>query len=377
MSLPETRQPIAVRPHLLPSAILTVITIPIIVLEALRWVQATGPVGSIDFYLFGPTGGNLLTGHWASVYSDPRNQAGPFELITYGSAYLLHIHTVVGWVIFFTVVSTILAFAAILVLSIVRGTAPRTPSWFLALAVCALVVVASYIPSAVFLGHPADIAIPLLWLVAGLLARGRFFVACGVVIALSAGWEVWGVLGAPVILLVTKPGLVRAALGGIAGLVVLFVPFIATGVFAMFRFNWPIESNSVFHALTPALTDFPWSLRLVQAVVAVGAGCAVALLTRASRYAIWLVPIAILAFRLSLDPVLAQYYWYAAAIVAIGLLAHLVQERRWILAFAAALAVAAFATPLANFIGAIVFAILTLAVAILVYVHRSRASLTV
>ena len=39
---------IEVRLYLAPAAIMTAIVAPVIVLESVRWVAATGPVGSID-----------------------------------------------------------------------------------------------------------------------------------------------------------------------------------------------------------------------------------------------------------------------------------------------------------------------------------------
>jgi hypothetical protein len=357
------------RAYLLPAAIVTLITVPLSVFTARAWVGTAGSGTPIDYYVFGPTGADLLTGKWAGVYANPVNQGGPFELATFGIADLLHIHTGTGWVIFYTTVASLLCFATVLILCVVRGTAPRTSSWYFALFICSLVIFASYIPTALFLGHPAEVAIPALWLLAAYFARKRMFLICGLVVALSAGWEVWGVLGAPVVLIVAKPRLVRAALGALAGVVVLFVPFIATGVFKMFGFAWIVESRSLFYAIAPGLTTFPWSLRLLQAVVAVVAGCAVALLARGTRYGIWLVPLAIIAFRLALDPVVSHYYWFAAGIVAVGLLADLIQNRRWALALLAALLVAGLAIPAENFIAAFVIGILTLVAAIVVHVR--------
>jgi hypothetical protein len=365
------------RAYLLPAALVTLITVPLSVLNARAWVGTAGSGTPIDYYVFGPTGADLLTGKWGSVYANPVNQGGPFELATYGIADVLHINSGTGWVIFYSVAASVLCFGAVLILCLARGTARRTGSWYLALFICSLVIFADYIPSSLFGGHPAEIAIPALWVLAAYFARKRMFLVCGVVIALSAGWEVWGVLGAPVVLIVAKPRLVRAALGGLAGVAILFVPFIATGVFKMFGFAWLVESRSLFYAIAPGLTTFPWSLRLLQAVVAVVAGCAVALLTRGTRYGIWLVPLAIIAFRLALDPVVAHYYWFAAAIVAVGLLADLIQNQRWALALLAALLLAGLVIPGENFIAAFAIGILTLATAIVVSVRTVPRELPV
>ncbi|MEO6116315.1 MAG: hypothetical protein ABIP33_08025, partial [Pseudolysinimonas sp.] len=124
-------------------------------------------------------------------------------------------------------------------------------------------------------------------------------------------WELWGLLGVPVLLLAPRIDLrtiARSALGGIVVLAVLFLPFALLGPFRMFSFAWPIDHNSLAHLLFPHLRTFPWPLRLTQGALAVGAGAVVARLTRSQPNAIWLVPLVVCAVRLFTDPVSAGYY---------------------------------------------------------------------
>jgi hypothetical protein len=89
----------------------------------------------------------------------------------------------------------------------------------------------------------------------------------------------------------------------------------------MFGFHWPVAGGSLVHLLVPDATAFPWALRVLQGGVAVAAGCAAALALRGRPAAPWLTPVAVLAGRLLLDPVLADYYWYAPMVLLLGMLA--------------------------------------------------------
>jgi hypothetical protein len=58
----------------------------------------------------------------------------------------------------------------------------------------------------------------------------------------------------------------------------------------------------------PLGTAFGWPFRILQGALAVGAGVGAARLLRHSRHALWVVPLAVVAARLLLDPVLNAYY---------------------------------------------------------------------
>ena len=66
-------------------------------------------------------------------------------------------------------------------------------------------------------------------------------------------------------------------------------------------------------------SEFPWSFRLVQTAVAVGAGSFVAWRLRTSLSALWAVPLAIVLGRLTLEPNLNA--WYSIPVGMLGLIA--------------------------------------------------------
>lgn len=90
--------------------------------------------------------------------------------------------------------------------------------------------------------------------------------------------------------------------------VALFAPFILGGHFEMLSFHWYVSSPSPMSMLVPEGTPFGWSLRLVQAAIAVSAGVGVARVLRHSPHALWAAPLAIIVARLLLDPILRSYY---------------------------------------------------------------------
>ena len=292
------------------------ITVGLVVLTALavvvNAVVATPTVGPpVDSDLFGPAGGHILTAHWASIFADPIIQAGPLELVFWGVPFLLGIDSQLGWVVFGIVVATLLSIAfAWLVERLLR---PLAPVWSvpLALVPALLIALTGGTAQSIAVGHPAEYVIPLMWIVAAVLARRGLAFTAAVVLAATAGWELWGLLGLPVLLLAPRIDLrtvTRSALGGLAALAVLFGPFALLGPFRMFAFSWPIYDNTLAHLLFPDDTTFPWPLRLTQGVLSLGGGALAAWLTRRRPDAIWIAPLVVCAIRLFTDPVLARYY---------------------------------------------------------------------
>jgi hypothetical protein len=227
-------------------------------------------------------------------------------------------------------VSWLVTLVLIAVLLLPRNPPKSRLSGYLALAIGGLACLGGFLPEAVTTGHPAQVIIPLLWIVAACAARAGQPLASGILIGLSAGWEVWGLLGAPIVLLAAHPRILRTGLAAAGTALLLYLPFVLTGHFAMFGMTWRIGAASLPHLLAPDLATFPWTLRLAQAVLAVAAGCAVAMLTRSTDYGIWLVPLAILLVRLLPDPLLFGYYWVAPATVALLLAGALLMSREWV-----------------------------------------------
>jgi hypothetical protein len=334
----------------------------------------TDPSPPVDYDVFGRAGHDILTLHWDRVFTDPALQAGPFELIFYGVPHLLGVQGALGWSTFYIVAGSLLAAAlGYVVWRLVRGIAPDTAAP-IAAAVAALAAASDTIQLSMTDGHPAQIAVPILWLVAAMLARKDRAFAAAVVLGLSLGWELWGILGVPVLLLAPRVRLrtvLVSAAGGLAALTVTFGGFVLAGPVTMFGFEWPVSDGSLAHLLLPDIQTFGWPLRLIQAIVSVGAGVVVARVLHHSWDAVWLAPLAVCAVRLTTDPVIAGYYFCAAVILIFAGLA-LALATRSLFRFVATVALWNVTAALAG-IGWIAAAILTAMVAVTVMVfalHR-------
>jgi hypothetical protein len=329
----------------------------------LRSAMVASDPEPVDFGFFGHTGAAMLTGRFGEVLNDPAVQAGPLELLHNGIAYLLGIGDPAAWTAYLTVVAAVLTFGLVLVLL------PRPSSRWnaaLGLGIGALACLDTAIPGSITAGHPADVAVPLLWVVAGRLAmRGRASGAAAVV-ALSSGFEVWGLLGAPVLLLAPRIRPLRSAAVAAGVVAALYGPFAAAGPFAMFGFHWPVAPGSLVHLLLPDATSFPWALRVLQGSVAGAAGCVAALALRGRAAGLWLTPVAVLAGRLLLDPVLAEYYWYAPVVLLLGMLAAAVAAGRLVPAALAALGLALCQWPMPPWSRAVAFVLVVVLTALIV-----------
>jgi hypothetical protein len=302
-------------------------------------VSAPAPV---DFTTFGPPGARILTGSWKGVFSDPIIQAGVFELIFWGCVSLLGFAGLTGtagvtaWIIFAIVVGAM--FSVLVALVVERVVRPLSENWSVPLGVGAASVAAlsGLTTTAITSGHPAELAIPLMWIIAAVLARGGSAATAAAVLAATTGWELWGLLGVPVLLLAPRIDLrtvARSALSGAAVLAVLFLPFVILGPFRMFSFAWTIHDDSLARLLFPDLRTFAWPLRLAQGALAIGSGAVVARLTHRQPNAIWIVPLMVCAVRLATDPVLALYYAVPALLmILIGAVFAIAQGSAWVFA---------------------------------------------
>src|SRR6478609_4792412 len=169
-----------------------------------------------DLIYFVHKGEHLLSGGWANTFSDPMLQSGPLQLVVFGAVRNL---AALALVLELTVAALLLY-----VLGKVQvGDRIR-------LLVGVLAVAAGLTQGAFIDGHPAEAIVPLLWILAGLAAREDRVLRAGTLIGLSAGLELWGVLG--VALLLLAPRLRRALLGGVAEtavVAVMLAPFALFG----------------------------------------------------------------------------------------------------------------------------------------------------
>lgn len=315
--------------------VVTVVLAVLAVVIATGWavvaaVAAGRGAAPADYDVFGGPGADLLTGRWGGLFRDPVIQAGPFELALWGVPHLLGVQGVAGWSAAYAVLSLLLAAAVALVVHrVVRGRTPDAVP--IALGASVLVLAVGVVTTSVTDGHPAEVAVPLLWIAAALLARGGHPLGAGLVIGATAGWELWGLLGAAVLLLApARP--VRALLWGAAGaaaaVALLFGPFVALGPFRMFEYHWLVRSGSLPALwLAPGHDTFPWQLRILQGGLALAASAVVAILVRAADDAVWLVALVACAVRLVFDPVLAGYYFEPPVILIAVALALAVARR--------------------------------------------------
>ncbi len=255
-----------------------------------------GFVLSGDSDVFLRVGRTLLSSHWSSAYALSDVQAGPLQLLLYGSAGRSAVALA-----FVVSVGT-----ALLVVAAARLVGVKSPVLLGGVGLLAVATGVTRIGYSV--GHPADAVIPLVWIFAAAEARrGRTWTA-GLLIGLRRVRHL-GVLGVAVLALAPRW---RQACDGalVAGAtaLALFVPFMLGGHFTMLSFEWYVRPPAPLSLFVAAGTPFGWPLRLAQAVVAVGAGVAVARVLRHSPHALWAAPLAVVVARLLLDPVLYPYY---------------------------------------------------------------------
>jgi hypothetical protein len=144
--------------------------------------------------------------------------------------------------------------------------------------------------------------------------------SAGALVGLSAGFELWGVLGVAVLLL--APRLTRALAGAcvqVAVVAAMLAPFAFAGKFRMFDHEWQATSGTLVGLVVGPGAHFGWPLRLAQASLAIAAGAALALALRRSVHSLWLVPLAVALVRLLLDPISFGWYWLEVeALVLVG-----------------------------------------------------------
>jgi hypothetical protein len=287
------------------------------------WLPVLGAAGAVayldrgtdpgDLIYFVHKGEVLLSQGWADTFADSRLQSGPLQLLVFGAVHNL---AVLAFLIE-------LGVAALLLYVLARlGAADRVR-----LGIGLVAVLAGLTHGAFVDGHPADAIGPLLWVLAGLWAREDRVVAAGALVGLSAGLELWGVLGAPVLLL--APRLRRAVLAGLvecAVVVALFAPFVLFGTVRMFEHEWPISTGTLVSLVADPGTHFGWPLRLLQASLALGAGAALAYALRRSLHVVWVAPLGVVIVRILLDPLSFGWYWLEAVAVVLAGAALLLTE---------------------------------------------------
>lgn len=260
-----------------------------------------GDTGDLAFFVH--TSEKLFS-EWTALFADPNVQVGPLQLLLFRIGEL----------------------AGVLALLVQMGTAALMwvttgrllPDQRVRFGACLAAVALGLTYGAYQDGHPAQVVVPLLWVLAACDAREGRVVRAGALVGLSAGFEVWGLLGAVVLTLAPH---LRAALKGLAVQIgvstVLFLPFLAAGEFRMFDYRWQVNGDTLLGLVVEPGTHFTWPMRLAQGLVALAAGTGVALALRRSVHAVWLAPVTVVAVRLVLDPVRYPWYWLAVQTLAL------------------------------------------------------------
>jgi hypothetical protein len=257
-----------------------------------------------DLVYFVHQGERMLSARWVDTFADPTLQSGPLQLLLTGTARSTE---VLAFVVEIGV-------AALLLMALGRLGVPGR--WRAILGIAAVALGLTH--GAFVDGHPAEAVTPLLWILAAIEARRGRVVRAGFLVGASAGLELWGVLGAPVLLL--APRLRQAVRGFLveAGVVLAqLAPFALFGDFRMFDYQWRVAEGTALGMVVPVGTHFGWPLRLLQAAIACGLGAAVALRFRRSLHAVWLVPLVVVFARIALDPLAYGWYWLEAEALAL------------------------------------------------------------
>lgn len=288
--------------------------LPVLAASAIALAVPPGDTGDLVFFVHASE--RLFSGAWAQTYADPALQVGPLQLVLFGAADLLADGLgVSGTRLIALVVGA--AIAALFVLVARRLVAPRESRFVLVAA--GLAPVALGLSFDAFRdGHPAQVVAPLLWVLAGLDARAGRPWRAGMLVGLSAGFELWGLIGVAVLVLSPRA---RHALGAVSAAVAvgagLLLPFVLAGELAMFDYRWQVNGDTLLSVFLEPGSAFTWQWRAIQGGAAVLAGVAVAWPLRRSSVALWAAPLAVVTVRLALDPVRYPWYWLPLEVLAL------------------------------------------------------------
>jgi hypothetical protein len=280
-----------------------------------------------DVGLFSEAGDSILAGRLGQVYSNAANQGGPLQLLA--NRGLLAVTFDGRWPQYFYAVADV---ALVLLAMAACRWARRVEPGAMACRELAVGVFAVLWlnPSGLWVGHPFELGIPLLWILGlSYLRRDRLLLAA-LALGLSAGVAPWAVLAFPAVLGVgrIRDGLKVAVAASAFGLL-MYLPFVFAGNFRLFSHRWPIDPASLDHFLAPELGAATWMLRLLQALI-VGLGTAgFAWRYRRSPMLLVLAPFITAVLRVITDPLQFDYYWVPVGACAVAVLVMMPAGRRW------------------------------------------------
>lgn len=264
---------------------------------------------SPDITGFAHFGSDILSGRWSAVYATPWNQSGPLQAL---ACRFLLVGASSGRPNLLVVAAMNLGLIQ-LVRYLCRYFSRRVPVTALVQFLAAASATVWLAPNFLWAGHVAEIVIPILWIFAGIRLSRQGWLSAGLLFGLSAAVAPWAVIALPAALAARhRQSAIRCfALGAVVALA-SYAPFVLTGHFQLFQHEWPVQHGSIYHLIDPSMRHFSWPLRLLQGGASVTACAYVAVRSRAQVYAIWAPPLAAVVVRVMTDPVISNYYWFAA-----------------------------------------------------------------
>lgn len=282
---------------------------------ALAFVDA-GYLYPTDLGTIAAAGEKILSSDWATAFADPVVQVGPIQAALWGGLRMGSQALGIPPELTFALGTHLgVLLAALYVFRIVSEGSKGTELRELILGL--LLLAWGLTSHAYYSGHPEEIWVGLLWVLAANEARRGSSWRGGVAIAICAGVKQWGLLGLPLLLIARErkkivPN-VALALGGAA---FFYLPFLLSGHYATLDFVWGIESYSLIHLLGFS-GEFTWWMRLAQGALTLAGGTLLALIGSNPRGTEWLLPLQLIAVRLILDPLSFAYYWLAIEVIVV------------------------------------------------------------
>jgi hypothetical protein len=271
--------------------------------------QADPKPNDIDIYFAAPALRLIRSGD-LSVFA-PTIQIGPVCLALLGigatGSSALGLGATLGASIVTGLVALLITVAAIRALTPV-GTPRRQRAAYELFG--GVAVIWGAMPTATSYGHIEEMFLGLVLVLIAVEARRGHGVRAGLWLALALTCKLWAV--AAVVVLILSPRWRTAAvalLTGAAGVLVAYAPFVLSGHFRTFDFEWTVQPHVPETWLAPAGTLFDFRARIGQVALTCAVGAIVALRARRDVRAVWLVPATVVVTRLLVDPMLLPYYW--------------------------------------------------------------------
>lgn len=257
-----------------------------------------------------------------AVYADPRVQSGPVQLGLFWLLARLPAHLGrAGAVLGLLAVGAAAAVPLERALRRVAADLGAPRPWLPALGAVGILAAGGVLADAYRSGHPAQLWVPLAWLLAARWAGDGRPVRAGLLLGAATGLETWALLGLPVLLLGAERARWRPPLAGLAAAggaaLALWLPFVLHGPFRMLDMSWLVGGGSLPALLWPGGT-VDWPLRGAQTAAVLAAGAAVARVAPRHR-AGPLVVLAVVTTRLLLDPQMLDYYLLPLRVLLVGL----------------------------------------------------------